>query len=326
MEDEEKLKWSTLLDIVARGLLLCYGIGYLIDTIYASVFGIYDLELIRTRALFSGVSFIFLAVVICLIFEAGEKFPYISAQWRLIYQVLERDDEIPKSLMLLIYCAAKLTVFVEILQLSILFLLTVYLPIDRLNGELSGGSVMQSLKDPHEKKILLLLAIQAACAFAIVAMSKNFFVKKPRIVASLTAILCLGYVILTSIIGQVPMSLALWLLALMVLVAAVKGYLRNEDSAKWRLGVLLTCLAAILIYARAIYPRMLPWFGGPPKATLLITCKNCSVGGKEVRLIEETAEGYYVVPFEGQSNNAIFIPRANVDEVKFGSSPFALMR
>jgi hypothetical protein len=132
MEGAEQSGWPKFLDIAAKAVLFCYGIGYLIEVTYDSVFGIYDLELIRTRALFSGVSFLLLVTTIYLVIKVGGRFPYISEPWRFLSDRLERYERLPKSLTLLIGLAAKLTVLVELTQLSQFLYFFVLTPIDRI--------------------------------------------------------------------------------------------------------------------------------------------------------------------------------------------------
>jgi len=89
---------------------------------------------------------------------------------------------------------------------------------------------------------------------------------------------------------------------------------------------LTSLLFSAFLYARVIYPKILPWFGGPPRATISISCSDCSVNGQDVKLIDETTDGYYVIPAGDRSKNAIFVPRSKINEIKFSSSPADLMR
>jgi hypothetical protein len=323
LEEADQSSWPKLLEVAAKAVLICYGIGYLIEVTYDSVFGVYDVELVRTRALFAGTSFLLLVATIHLVLKLGERFPYISDPWRSLSGRLERYERLPKSLTLLINLAAKLAVLVELTQLASFLYLLIYLPIDRIGyAQIHRQDLMSAMPEVFNRRFMLLAGLQSACVGTLFAAWRLIIPRWPRAAAGVTALLCVGYLVVTKLLGDVPMSLAVWLLAVLISMRTLQRYLDNEKSNTWRLMALLACLSSTAIYARLVYPRMLPWLGGPPRATVQITCdKSCSIDGKKMRLIEETNDGYYLVPYDGSQTDSTFVARSNVREVLFMASP-----
>jgi len=312
-----------LFELGTKAIIVCYGIGYLIETTYDSVFGVYDLELIRTRALFSGISCVLLSIFVFLALKIGEEWRYVSLPWRYLFRELERHEGAPRGLTFLINCAAKFTVLVELTQLGQYLFLLIYLPIDRVAyGEINGQSLVSWLAICQKRHFFTLLAYQTFCLFGLFVTWQFLIRKSARIAAGVTTLFCIGYVVTTKLIGDVPMGSVTWLAVVLVSIKITQQYSKNRTSAKWKLLTLSAFLASTLVYARLVYPRMLPWLGGPPRATVLITCGHgCSVSGKKMRLVEETNDGYYLVPYDTQESDATFIARGKVEEVIFMASP-----
>jgi hypothetical protein len=174
-------------------------------------------------------------------------------------------------------------------------------------------------------RFLILVTIQTAVIPILFSVWKFVTPKAPRIAAGITAVVCIAYMVVTKLIGQVPMSLVMWLLCILISIRIVHQYLKNNTSDSWRLWALLACLSSTVIYARLIYPKMLPWLGGPPRATVVILCeKSCSIDDKPMRLIDETDDGYYLVPYDDPTPYSTFIARSNVKEARFIASPWLL--
>ena len=325
MQDPDKIGWQKLLDVSAKLAVLCYGVGYVIEMTYDSVFGVYDLELIRARALYTGCSFVLLVAIIYFTFEVGASWRFVSMPWRHLSERLERYERLPRSLIFLIKSAAKFTILVELTQLSQWLFLAMYVPIDRLNYR-SAELKHATLEMAHDHHFFLLVAIQTALLVGLFVSWEFLAEIWPRFAAGTTVVCCVAYVIVTAKINDIPPGMMLWLLAVLMSIQAVRQFLKSS-SPKTRLVALLTCLLSTVLYARLIYPSVLPWFGGPPRATVRMVCeRGCGVENKQMRLIEETEDGYYLVPDDTLGNDAIFVARSNVKEIAFMSSPKLLFK
>lgn len=156
------------------------------------------------------------------------------------------------------------------------------------------------------------------------------FPSYPRVLAGLILVNVVGLMVVVGIYDdQRKFRLSLWfyaigLLALLVRRVVRKPLLRRQVS--WQVGAMMFA-AVVFPYATLIYKDIPPEFGGGVPTPVTIYFASATPvfhdAAASVQLLEETAEGYYVL-VPPDEKHAYFLKRDLVSAIRFGTSPSTL--
>jgi hypothetical protein len=313
-----------LLETAAKALVFCYGLGYLINIIYDSTYGIYDVNIIKARPLFSGVTFLVLAAVVFFVIDVQRNWIFVSGRWSLLRAEIGKAADITFRWRILFGTVWFLTMLIELDYLSTYLLLFTSLPIDRISlQDFEAHTHAALVSDQHVPRFLTFLAVKTICGMSLPILWAFLIPKHWRWAAFGTTTACVIY-FASDIIAGTGNRFVIWIVAMLLLTFTTRNLIQGKKESGTLLSTLVTLVLSVVLYARLVYPNILPWYGGPTRATVSITTDSNKGLGQLMRLIEETDAGYYLVPLDSKTHDAIFIPRAEVKSVKFYADPYML--
>lgn len=306
----DKPAFSNYLDAFARSaatlLLVMYGVGFVILSAYEARYGVVQFSPLRGRILLVGFAF-----------AALSAFPIAAHHYGLAYfgqleSVQENKEPALKSERAAI--------------LAFGFIFTAYLMAGMFNLFLFAPATSGGLKPSRYYWVRLtayiVAFILAWLMFCFINrwVARNFTAhpKKSAILAGLAS-LTFGGTLFWAWPEEVT-GLALWFwVAAMFGLAARSSQKRIVDALDFRVwaGIVLS----ISIYVTMVMGHMQQTFGGgaPVPAVMYLNKPVPLSNGAttaEVSLLDETDQGYYVLP--PGKHKALFIPRGEVSSIYFG--------
>jgi hypothetical protein len=321
---EKSISW---IDIGSKAVILIYGIGYFIESYYDSRFGVGYLNPLRSRVGFTGMAFAIQVITVILLLRLEEIGSFNSSFW---LSSRRKTFGKAKRMFLMAYWATWLS---ECAGIALLMEFVFATRFQAAVENVAAISNITSLSGNNHFSLVALLSglgipIMAGVALFLTTLGRVLALKskvKQSTGALLTTIGAVCFFILEVRIGDYSFpAFLVWVVILRVAFILFQ-YDPKLGSSKLQIGVFSLVLLVPIIYAWKIYQVILPAWGGAAKTELTIYFeRDVRPFGltSPVYLLEETEEGYYLLPSDPNSKNkiAVYVPRRDVREVQYKQS------
>jgi len=321
---EKSVSW---IDIGSKAVILIYGIGYFIESYYDSRFGVGYLNPLRSRVGFTGMAFAIQVIAVILLLRLEEIASFNSSFWLLSKR---KTFGKAKRMFLVTYWSTWLS---ECAGIAIFMEFVFATHLQRAVENIAAASNVTSSSGDNHFSLLaffsgLAFPIMAGVALLLTTLGRVLALKsnvKGSTCALITTIGAISFFILEVRIGDHSFP-AFFLWVVILRVAFMLFQLDPKlGSSKLQVGVFSLALLVPIIYAWKIYQVILPAWGGAAKTELTIYFeRDVQPFGltSPVYLLEETEEGYYLLPSDPNSRNkiAVYVPRRDVREVQYKQS------
>jgi hypothetical protein len=306
----EKSEFTASIDVFARSgatlLLVMYGVGFVILSAYEAQYGVVQFGPLRGRIFLVGFAFLGLSTL-----------PIVAHHYNLAYfgqlkTVLENEDQTLQS--------------ERSAVLAFGFIFTAYLMSLTFNFFLfTEKRTWPSHFSARYSWIPFAAWIAAQLAFLFIHrwIAKSFtrHPKRSVILAMLAFLILLGASFWSSPEELTGLTLWFWVAAMF---GRAGGVLRSREERVLYVLDYRTWFAVVLsvsVYVTLVVGHMQQKFGGgAPVPVVMYLNKALPLANgamtAEFSLLDETEEGYYVLP--SSNKKALFIPRAEVSSIYFG--------
>ena len=322
---EKSISW---IDIGSKAVILIYGIGYFIESYYDSRFGVGYLNPLRSRVGFTGMAFAIQVIAVILLLRLEEIGSFNSSFW-----LLSRRKTFGKAkrMFLVAYWATWLSECAGIALLMELVFATHFqtavenvAAISNVPSSSSGDThfSLLALFSGLALQILMGVAFLLTTLGRVLALKSNVNRTTCALVTTFGA-LCF-FILAFFMLDQSFPAFFAWVVILRVAFTLFQFDPKLRTS-RLQVGVFSLALLVPIIYAWKIYQVILPAWGGAAKTELTIYFeRDVQPFGltSPVYLLEETEEGYYLLPSDPNSRNkiAVYVPRRDVREVQYKQS------
>jgi hypothetical protein len=321
---EKSVSW---IDVGSKAVILIYGIGYFIESYYDSRFGVGYLNPLRSRVGFTGMAFAIQVIAVVLLLRFEEIGSFNSSFW---LSFKKKTFGTAKRMFWVAYGATWLS---ECAGIALLMEFVFATRFQRAVENVAAASNVVSPSGNHFSLTALFVGmaipIMAGIAFFFTTLGRILALKsnvRKSICALITTVGAIAFFILEVRIGD--HSFPAFFLWVIILRSAFMMFQLDPKltSSKLQVGVFSLALLVPIIYGWKIYQVILPAWGGASKTELTIYFeRDVQPFGltSPVYLLEETEEGYYLLPSDPNSKNkiAVYVPRRDVREVQYKQSP-----
>lgn len=313
-------------EAIAKGttytLPFVYVCGFVILSLYEAEYGIADLSLVRVKPLAAGLLFAFFI-------------GYPSIVGVRSFQLLGLKK--PGGTKVEIGPRSNLRYF-YIIKISELYILSVFSSLVLRVFFTQGPRVWlfdtPTYQDPGHFSLLTFSAgITSTAVFFMGIMPSmhgiiaKHFAPKPIRCAVLISLISVLWAIWTFEMSDLIFFEVVGWCFLVGIASIVAAWLVEQGkglkATDWELRIVFAFTLLVPWFATGLYGSIKPAFGGgsPVPANLYLKEENAIFRGKvlDVRILEETEQGYYVVSKTDAPKTAVFIPRSSVITAQFNS-------
>jgi len=332
LEIENTKSW---LDAGSKAFLILYGIGYFIESYYDSRYGIGYINPLRSKVGFTGIAFGLQVVAAILCFKM-EEVVNNSSLWAALcrqgsgwgrhllkcpyYVTWIGECAVIAFILIFVFVTGIPYTLSKVLHALMAFLATHH------SAVASGALADQPAATPT-RNYSFLYGLPAAVAFAMMSIGGTlaaFTSVSRRLCATLASIGGLFLFAFTASMGtELYPGLFLAMIFFVAFIRLGFGLIQsdlNSMTNKRKAFLFLVALLVPILYAQSIYDRVSPQWGGAGAAEVRIQYERDVEPFKNpdsVRLLEETDEGFYLVPADPGDWQAVYVPRKDVREVQY---------
>lgn len=283
--------------IIGAGIL--YLFGFIVVSVFDASYGVADFSLFRTKVIEVGAVFLcFVALAMLLTFRTFSIFGLSTQQ-----SVSSGVPVKPENEMFMVTLSALLLPYG---CLGLAFLVGMFLKNPIVAGSAGFGFV--------------LVPTLVIAALGVIG-NRHFNTHPTWFVVAAAVNTAALFIILYRYTFRTSFWMVVWLSLVCLFTTVVAFMLRQPvllRKTEWERILFVVVPAVFGLYATKVYPNVLHQYGGgAPVPIILHLNKKVSVFDSEtvpVSLLDETEQGYYVLR---DSDKAVFITRALVEEVEF---------